>query len=90
MKPSNHVIATLFFRKKRNDVSGKLQEWILSSKKSKSRKGNYSCKNDGSIRVNDRSYNSVKQEWKQRIGNTKFVDERDDRRLNLARTKQNQ
>jgi len=78
------------FSKKRNDVSGKLQEWILSSKKSKSRKGNYSCKNDGSIRVNNCGYNSVKQEWKQRIGNTKFVDERDDRRLNLARTKQNQ
>jgi apolipoprotein D and lipocalin family protein len=42
----------------------------------------YSLKQDGSIKVDNRGYNVEKQEWEQAIGKAKFVDDK-----NLARLK---
>ncbi|QNN42856.1 lipocalin family protein [Pedobacter roseus] len=44
----------------------------------------YSLKDDGSIKVDNRGYNYVKQEWKQSIGKAKFVKESNEGRLKVS------
>lgn len=45
---------------------------------------NYSLNDDGSIRVQNRGYNSVKNEWKESIGKAKFVGKPDVGRLKVS------
>jgi len=45
---------------------------------------NYSLKEDGSIRVDNRGFNYLKKEWKESIGKAKFVESADKARLKVS------
>ena len=45
---------------------------------------NYSFNNDGSIKVENRGFNYITNEWKQAIGKAKFVDSPDEARLKVS------
>jgi len=44
----------------------------------------YSKNPDGSIRVQNRGYNYVKKEWKQSVGEARFVDDKTEARLKVS------
>lgn len=45
---------------------------------------NYSLKDNGSIRVDNRGYNYINKEWKQSVGKAKFVETEDLARLKVS------
>jgi len=45
---------------------------------------NYTLKDDGSIRVDNKGYNYIKKEWKESVGKAKFVGATDNARLKVS------
>ena len=45
---------------------------------------NYSLNSDGSIKVQNQGYNYVKKEWKESIGEARFVNDKSEARLKVS------